>query len=96
MFALAVTFDIVPADLDAFKAAMLINAKASLSTEPGCRQFDVCMDPERPTEIFLYEIYDDEAAFEAHTKTTHYATLQSTTEGMVKDKNVRFFKEVHQ
>ncbi|RLJ58853.1 quinol monooxygenase YgiN [Litoreibacter meonggei] len=96
MFALAVTFEIDPAQLDAFKVAMLENANTSLKDEPGCRQFDVCMDTARPTEVFLYEVYDDEAAFKAHTASAHYAAFQSAIDGMVTGKDVRFFNEVHQ
>ena len=70
--------------------------KTSLATEPGCQQFDVCMNSERPAEVFLYEIYDDEAAFKAHTASSHYAEFQSTIDGMVTGKDVRFFNEVHQ
>lgn len=96
MFALAVTFEIDPAQLSAFKVAMLQNAKTSLAEESGCQQFDVCMDAERPAEVFLYEVYDDEAAFKAHTASSHYAEFQSTIDGMVTGKDVRFFNEVHQ
>ena len=96
MFALAVTFKIELSQMDTFKVAMLQNAKTSLENEPGCQQFDVCMDASRPTEVFLYEIYDDESAFKAHTDSAHYAAFQSIIEGMVTGKDVRFFSEVHQ
>jgi len=96
MFALAVTFTIDPPHMGFFKVAMLKNAKTSLANEPGCQQFDVCMDASRPEEVFLYEIYDDESAFKAHTDSAHYAAFQSIIEGMVTGKDVRFFSEVHQ
>ena len=34
--------------------------------EPGCRAFDVCQDAENPAVFHLYEVYDDEAAYQAH------------------------------
>jgi quinol monooxygenase YgiN len=39
-----------------------------LADEPGCSRFDVLVDPKVPTKFTLYEIYDDEAAFDAHRK----------------------------
>jgi len=96
MFAVAVTFKINPTQISAFKTAILQNAQASLSQEAGCRQFDVCMDPARPNDVFLYELYDDERAFKAHMASAHYAAFQTIIEGMVKGKEVNVFSEVHQ
>lgn len=96
MFVVAVTFHADPARFEAFKAAMILNAKTSLAKEDGCKQFDVCTDPVRPAEVFLYEVYDDEAAFNIHTSSAHYAEFQSNIDGMVTGKDVRFFNEVHQ
>lgn len=96
MFAVAVTFKIDPPQTSAFKAAMLKNAKMSLTQEVGCRQFDVCMDPKRPNDVFLYEIYDNERAFKTHMSSAHYASFQLAIEGMVKGKEVNVFNEVHQ
>ena len=96
MYALAVSFDLDPSRVDVFKVAVLKNAKPSLAEEPGCRQFDVCFDAARPAEAFLYEVYDDEAAFNAHMASPHFATFESAIEGIATHKDVRFFNEVHQ
>ena len=40
--------------------------------EPGCRQFDVLVDPNDKTRVMLYEVYDDDKAFEAHQQTPHF------------------------
>ena len=50
---------------------MLANAKVSRETEPGCRQFDVCVEADTG-RTFLYELYDDRAAFEAHLASAHF------------------------
>lgn len=94
MYAVVVTFEITPGRIEAFMPLMLQNARTSLSDEAGCRQFDVCTDPERAGEVFLYELYDDRAAFEAHTASAHYAHFQKEIDGMVTDKDVRFFTQV--
>ncbi|MCD6042359.1 MAG: hypothetical protein K0R40_1962 [Burkholderiales bacterium] len=45
---------------------------AAARKEPGCRQFDVLVDPKDKTKVMLYEVYDDEKAFEAHQQTAHF------------------------
>jgi autoinducer 2-degrading protein len=72
MFVVIVFFEAKAAHVAEFRDAILINAKASVDDEPGCRQFDVAQDPNDPAQFFLYEIYDDEAAFKAHIETAHF------------------------
>jgi len=70
-FVLQVALRIKPDHVDAFMKKVLENA-ASARAEPGCRRFDVLVDPRDPTRAMLYEIYDDEAAFGAHQATDHF------------------------
>jgi quinol monooxygenase YgiN len=71
MFVLVVNLKLKPENVEAFMSKVTANAKAA-RTEPGCRQFDVLVDPEDRTRVMLYEIYNDEAAFEAHQQTPHF------------------------
>jgi len=71
-FALLVNLKAKPENADRFLAMALENASAARSTEPGCRQFDVMVDPDDPTKIAFYEVYDDKAAFETHLETAHF------------------------
>lgn len=75
---------------EAFRAAMIENATASREREPGCRRFDVCETADG-SAIFLYEIYDDEAAFRAHLATDHYLRFERTTTPWVDVKRVATF-----
>ena len=86
-FVVTVVFVARPEHRDAFRKAMLENAHASRTREPGCRQFDVCEKPDG-SEIFLYEIYDDEAAFQAHLATDHFKKFNAQTIEWVSDKRV--------
>jgi autoinducer 2-degrading protein len=86
-FVVTVVFIAKPEHRDAFRAAMLENAHASRTLEPGCSQFDVCEKPDG-SEIFLYEIYDDEAAFKAHLATDHFKKFNAQTTPWVSDKRV--------
>ena len=54
-----VGFEIDLASLDVFLPIMQKNASESVANEVGCHQFDILQDPQNPTKIFLYEIYDD-------------------------------------
>jgi autoinducer 2-degrading protein len=71
-FVLVVNLEIKPGDVDRFMAMALANAKAARETEPGCKQFDVLVDPKDRTKVMFYEVYADEAAFEAHQQTPHF------------------------
>jgi (4S)-4-hydroxy-5-phosphonooxypentane-2,3-dione isomerase len=69
---LAVSLKIKADCVEKFMAEVLKNGKAARETEPGCRQFDIVVDPDDPTKAMLYEVYADEAAFEAHQQTPHF------------------------
>lgn len=70
-FVLVVNIRIKPESVDKFMQALTVNA-AEARKEPGCQQFDVLVDPKDKTKVMLYEIYDDEKAFEAHQQTPHF------------------------
>jgi (4S)-4-hydroxy-5-phosphonooxypentane-2,3-dione isomerase len=72
----------------AFRHAIIENALSSTATEPGCRQFDVCIDPQRDNVFFLYEIYDDDAAITAHLATAHFLHMNALTADWVEKKTV--------
>ena len=73
MIALFVTLDVRPEHRDRLVSAIGSQAAASLSLEPGCLQFDVCIDSADPNRFLLYETYEHDAALEAHTSTPHFA-----------------------
>jgi (4S)-4-hydroxy-5-phosphonooxypentane-2,3-dione isomerase len=82
-YVVTVEFDIDPAQLAAFMPLMSESAKASLRDEKGCRHFDVCRPRDVPNRVFLYEIYDDEAAFQAHLQTDHFKAFAAATKDMI-------------
>jgi quinol monooxygenase YgiN len=71
MFVLSVDLRIKPENVDSFVARAIENAAASRK-EPGCRQFDVLVDPKDRTRVMLYEVYQDDKAFDAHQQTPHF------------------------
>src|SRR3546814_15016336 len=83
---LLVEFRIRPAFINEFESAILHNAAMSL-TEAGCRRFDVCRDPQDSALFFLYEIYDDQAAIDAHMQSPHYLTFNSSSPDWVEQRS---------
>ena len=93
-FVVTVVFRAKPEHRAAFRAAMLENAEASRTREPGCRQFDVC-ESKDGSEIFLYEIYDDEAAFKTHLATDHFKRFDAQVRDWVAHKQVTTYHRLH-
>ena len=88
MFAVTVIFEIKKEAIEAFRAAVLQQASNSLAREEGCRRFDVCFDEARPARVFLYELYDDRAAFDRHRETDHFAAFNEAAAPLVENKMV--------
>lgn len=89
MHVVTVVFEVDAKHADDFHRAMQQQASNSLAREPGCKRFDVCVDPKSPARVFLYEVYDDEPAFQAHLESRHYAAFSETIEPWLVSKSVR-------
>lgn len=87
-FVIMVDFALADGTRQAFRKLIDENARTSVRDEPGCRRFDVVEPRGEPDRILLYEIYDDEAAFEAHRHTTHYAHFDAASAPLVTQKRV--------
>ena len=92
MFVVTVEFRSAPEHTGDFLTALRENARASLEVEPGCQRFDVCRDPKDQSRFFLYEIYDDAAAFQAHKASPHYGTFSERIESWTEHKAVAMFR----
>jgi quinol monooxygenase YgiN len=86
-YVVTVAFAAKPGFRGDFRKEMIANAEASRAREPGCRRFDVCESADG-SRIFLYEVYDDEAAFRAHLATDHYLRFSERTASWVAEKHV--------
>ena len=94
MLVVCVYFEIKPVCIDAFFEVMRKNAVASLKNEIGCHQFDINQDPLSPNSLFLYELYDDDAAFELHKQTDHYLEFNEAIAPMIIGKTLRVLKRM--
>jgi quinol monooxygenase YgiN len=73
---------VVPHATEAFRAATLVNAAASVG-EPGVVRFDVIQDDRDPTRFVLIEVYRDAEGAVAHKETAHYRTWRDEVAGMM-------------
>jgi autoinducer 2-degrading protein len=91
VYIVTVEFIIKPQSVQAFMPLMVDNARASRTQERGCRQFDICVEPAAPNVVFLYEVYDDRGAFDAHLATAHFKSFDAAVRDMVAAKVVRTY-----
>lgn len=90
MLLVAVTFEIAPDHAEAFRDRVGRQAEDSL-TEPGCRRFDVWCDPGDCTRVFLFEIYDDRAAFDAHLASEHFKAFDAEVRSWIRDRRIELW-----
>lgn len=89
----AVDLDIAPDQMAKYLEAIKENGAASVK-EPGCREFNITVLANNPNHVFLFEVYDNEAAMNAHRNTDHYKKYQATAANMVTGRNIRVLSMV--
>ncbi len=94
MYVVCVTFKIRSENIDQFMPLMLENAKASFDREPECQQFDVCVDENDKSTVFLYELYNNEAAFKDHLAAPHFKVFDTAVADLIVDKKVQIFTRI--
>ncbi|MEO8212560.1 MAG: putative quinol monooxygenase [Myxococcales bacterium] len=77
-----VAVHVKPDAVEAFRAATLENARASVR-EPGVARFDVVQDRDDPTRFVLIEVYRTAEAPDAHKATAHYLKWRDTVATMM-------------
>ena len=87
MYLVAVTFQIAEDRAADFAARVQRQATDSL-TEAGCQRFDVWFGPDGYTTVFLFEIYDDRAAFDVHLASDHFKAFDAEVAPWIQDKKV--------
>tara|TARA_R110000772_G_scaffold73216_4_gene159798 strand:- start:96147 stop:96440 length:294 start_codon:yes stop_codon:yes gene_type:complete len=71
-----------------FLALMRSHAKMTLDSEPGCEKFDVLDPMEASDSVFLYELYTDKAAVDAHMNSALLASTRGSYDDMITSKRV--------
>jgi (4S)-4-hydroxy-5-phosphonooxypentane-2,3-dione isomerase len=95
MIALLVSFKIKPDQRERFLAAAEDDSTCSVRDEGGgCLRFDVLHDGADENHFYFYEIYRDEAAHQAHSKTPHFARWSQVRDQVLAEPAARHTCEV--
>jgi (4S)-4-hydroxy-5-phosphonooxypentane-2,3-dione isomerase len=94
--AILVEYTVKPGAITRFRELITVNAMRSLADEAGCRRFDVLAPGDEPERVVLYEIYDDNAAFDFHLTTPHYKSFAAGAEPLIETRSIRRLQFVHQ
>nr|WP_250809709.1 putative quinol monooxygenase [Neorhizobium tomejilense] len=76
--------EIDPAQIDAYRALLAEEIKASVDNEPGVLMLHAVSEKERPEQVRILEVYADQGAYEAHLRTPHFLKYKKCTADMVK------------
>ena len=61
-----------------FLPAAIEHARGSLK-EPGVLRFDISQDQGEPNRFYIYKVYQDQAALDAHVSTPRFARWREIT-----------------
>ena len=95
MFVVLVDFKAKEEFVTPFQNALVKQAQDSLTKEADCHQFDVCCDPDDPTQFTLYELYSDQHSFQNHLTSSHFLNFDKTIRGWILEKSVRTLNQVN-
>lgn len=75
--------EINPAQLVAYEAALKEEIAASIQLEPGVLKLYAVSVKDHPNQIRMFEMYRDQASYQAHLTTPHFKKYKKATEHMV-------------
>lgn len=94
MLAIIVDFEALSGKAEEVREVLQTQARNSLDKEPGCKHFDVCVDPDDPHRFHLYELYEDQAAVDAHAETEHYKAFRARLDPLLKSRDRRLMRRL--
>jgi (4S)-4-hydroxy-5-phosphonooxypentane-2,3-dione isomerase len=81
--AIIATIDVAPGRRDQFLHLLMAHKARCLKDEPGTLQFEVMLPREDNTKVLLYEVYQDDAAFDIHFNEASIMRLREEAAGMI-------------
>jgi autoinducer 2-degrading protein len=94
MYVVVVFLEAVAGRQEELRDALRVHARACLDREPGCQTYDISVDPLEGTVFLLYQVYEDEAAYHAHSELPHYADFQVLTDPWTKSRRVLTYRAI--
>ena len=76
--------EIDPDQVPAYREALKEEIATSIRVEPGVLTLYAVSVKGQPSQIRIFEIYKDQAAYESHLQTPHFKKYKADTQGMVK------------
>jgi autoinducer 2-degrading protein len=76
------TVEVTPEKRDQVLPLLMAHRARCLKDEPGTLQFEVVLPRDDHSRILIYEVYQDDAAFEAHRNAPSRAQWLEETAGM--------------
>jgi quinol monooxygenase YgiN len=86
-YVITADFEIVAADFDKYVALAKENATVSIK-DPGCREFNIAISPKNPNHVYIFEVWENAAALDAHRATDHLKAYLGATKDMVAKRNI--------
>jgi quinol monooxygenase YgiN len=81
-FAIMATIEVLPGRIDEFLPILMAHRARCLKEEPGTLLFEVLRPRDDDTKVMLYELYQDDAAFDVHVKGSSIARMREASAGM--------------
>lgn len=88
MHVIIVRWQVKAEQIAAFEAEMKHHIAATRRTEPGCLQFDVAVDKEKPRTYHLFEVYADDQALADHAKSPTLAAIREKIPLWVEERSI--------
>jgi autoinducer 2-degrading protein len=80
-----ITVKVKPELRERFLEVIEDDATSSVRDEPGCLRFEVLQDTSDPDTYHFFEVYEDEAAVQAHRNTPHFARWDQARQEVLKE-----------
>ena len=80
--------EVDPAQREAFIAAVTDEMDESVRVEPGVSAIYAVAERDDPSRFRFFEIYADEAAYDAHLESRHFRTFRAITDSMVRSRTL--------
>lgn len=80
---LVVSIDVMPEHRDTFTHIVKRHARRTLDFESECHRFDVYQPTDGNADIVLVEVYEDEAAYQAHAISERMYEFSTLVKDMV-------------
>lgn len=81
-YVIIATIELDAGDVERYRTALLGHRERCLEHEPGTLQFEVLRPNDSDGKLLIYEVYTDEAAFEAHREGDSMKRIRAETEGI--------------